>query len=177
MPAGARMASGAIAAALALLIAHNALGVAWPPVPPASWWEDYLYYVIEFAAVALCAARALTRNRDRGAWAAMTIALLAYSAGDFYTALAWGVNASNIPTPSPADAMYLSFYPAAYLAIGLLLRSRLRGLPASIWLDGLIGALAVAALGAAFALGPVLSNTNGAPLAVATNLAPPNASP
>ena len=31
---------GALAAGLALLFAHNALGMPWPPVLPASWWES-----------------------------------------------------------------------------------------------------------------------------------------
>jgi diguanylate cyclase (GGDEF)-like protein len=172
MPAGAKVATGAIMAALALLTAHNAVGVAWPAIPPASWWT-YLYNAIEFAAVGLCAARVLVRRRDRAAWAAVTVSLLLFSAGDLYYSVVFGANADSVPTPSPADAMYLSFYVAAYIGIGLLLRTRLRGLPAGVWLDGVIGALAVAAIGAAFVFGVVLSNTHGAPLAVATNLAYP----
>jgi diguanylate cyclase (GGDEF)-like protein len=172
MPAGARWAAVGIAAALALLAAHNALGLPWPPLVPDSWW-DWLYNAIELAAVGLCGARALTRRQDRAAWTAITAALLAYSAGDLYYSIAFGINADSAPTPSPADAMYLSFYPLSYLGIGLLLRRRLRGLPAGLWLDGLIGALALAAVGAQFLLGAVLSNTEGTPLAVATNLAYP----
>jgi two-component system, cell cycle response regulator len=171
-PAGVRVATGAVIAALVLLVAHNALGVPWPAFPPASWW-DYLYNVIEFAAVALCGSRALLRERDRGAWAAITLGLLLFSAGDLYYSLVFGTGADSVPTPSLADAMYLSFYPAAFLGIGLLLRSRIRGLQASTWLDGLIGAFAMAAVGAAFVFPAVLSNTHGAPLAVATNLAYP----
>ncbi len=169
---GAKWATGVIAAALVLLTAHNALGVAWPHLPPAAWW-GYLYNAIEFAAVALCGARVIVRRRDRAAWAAVTAGLLLFSAGDLYYSLAFGVNASSVPIPSPADGMYLGFYPAAYVGIGLLLRSRLRGLSAGLWLDGLIGALAAAAFGATFVFGAVLSNTHGAPWAVATNLAYP----
>jgi diguanylate cyclase (GGDEF)-like protein len=172
MPVGAKLATGAIVAALALLTAHNAAGLAWPGIAPASWWP-YLYNAIEFAAVGLCGARALVRRRDRAAWAAVTASLLLFSAGDLYYSAVFGASADSVPTPSPADAMYLSFYVAAYIGIGLLLRARLRGLPAGAWLDGLIGALAVAAVGAAFVFGAVLSNTHGAPLAVATNLAYP----
>jgi hypothetical protein len=141
MPAGAKLATGGIAAGLMLLTAHNALGVAWPAFAPASWWS-YLYNALEFAAVALCAARVLTRRRDRVAWAAVTVGLLLFSCGDLYYSLVFGANASFAPTPSPADGMYLSFYPASYIGIGLLLRRRMRGLPAGLWLDGLIAALA-----------------------------------
>jgi diguanylate cyclase (GGDEF)-like protein len=75
--------------------------------------------------------------------------------------------------PSFADAGYLLFYPAAYVGIGLLLRHRTGRLPTGVWIDGLIGALAVAAVGGALAFGTVLSDTRGAPLTVATNLAYP----
>jgi diguanylate cyclase (GGDEF)-like protein len=89
-----------------------------------------------------------------------------------YYTLAWG-DANVVPFPSFADALYLSFYPAVYLGIGLLLRSRVGRLPGGLWLDGMIGALAVAALGAALVFGAVLSATHGAALTVATNLAYP----
>ncbi len=172
MPVVAKVAAGGVIAALALLTAHNVFGVGWPAFPPAAWW-DYLYYAIEFGAVALIAARVLVRPRDRGAWTAITLGLLLFSAGDLYLALAFGANADSAPTPSLADALYLGCYPAIYVGIGLLLRNRVRGLPAGIWLDGLIGIFAVAAIGATFAFPAVLSNTHGAPLAVMTNLAYP----
>ena len=78
-----------------------------------------------------------------------------------------------VPIPSIADALYLSFYPAVYVGLGLLLRARVGRLPAGLWLDGVIGGLAVAALGAAVVFGEVLSATHGAALTVATNLAYP----
>jgi diguanylate cyclase (GGDEF)-like protein len=165
------LAIGALLAGLALLTAHNWLHVAWPPVLPSSWW-DWLYNAIEIAAVGLCGARAVARRRDRAAWSAVTIGLALFAAADMYYTLVWG-DASNVPFPSFADVLYLSFYPAVYVGIGLLLRSRVRRLPAGLWLDGLIGGLAVAALGAALVFGAVLSNTHGAALTVATNLAYP----
>ncbi len=171
MPRGVKLATAAVLAALGLLAAHNGLGLAYPALPPDSWW-DYLYNAIELAAAALCGARVILRRRDRAAWLAVTIGLVLFSAGDLYYSLVWG-DANSVPVPSPADAMYLGFYPAAYLGIGLLLRGRMRALPAALWLDGAIGGLAVAALGAAFAFGPVLTDTHGAPLTVATNLAYP----
>ncbi len=171
MPRGVKLATAAVLAAVGLLAAHDGLGVAYPSAPPASWW-DYLYNVIEFAAAALCGARVILRRPDRGAWLAITVGLLLFGAGDLYYSLVWG-DANSVPVPSPADAMYLGFYPAAYLGIGLLLRARMRELPGALWLDGITGGLAVAALGAAFVFGPVLSDTHGAPLTVATNLAYP----
>ncbi|MBV9804379.1 MAG: hypothetical protein JO130_14360, partial [Solirubrobacterales bacterium] len=112
------------------------------------------------------------RKRDRAGWLAVTLGLALFAAGDMYYSLVWG-DANSVPVPSTADALYLGFYPATYIGIGLLLRSRVGRLPAGLWLDGMIGGLAVAALGAAFAFGAVLSDTHGATLTVATNLAYP----
>ncbi|HZU39789.1 MAG TPA: diguanylate cyclase [Solirubrobacteraceae bacterium] len=172
MPAGVRMASGVVLAGLALLFAHNTFAVAWPPLPPASWW-DWLYNALEIAATILCALRVLLRRQSRWAWLAITLGLAMFSAGDLYYSLAWGPDANNVPFPSIADGLYLSFYPPVYLGILLLLRRRVGRLPAGVWLDGVIGALAIAALGAAFVFGAVLAQTHGAPLTVATNLAYP----
>jgi diguanylate cyclase (GGDEF)-like protein len=171
MPLAARLALGTLVVGLALLTAHNWLHVGYPPLFPASWW-DWLYNALEIAGAALCGARAVARRRDRAAWSAIAIGLAFYAAGDMYYSLVWG-DANSVPVPSMADALYLSFYPAIYLGLALLLRSRVGRLPSGLWLDGLIGALAVAALGAALMFGPVLSNTSGAVLTVATNLAYP----
>jgi diguanylate cyclase (GGDEF)-like protein len=171
MPRAVRLAVGALVAGLALLTAHNWLHVAWPPVLPSSWW-DWLYNALEIGAVGLCGARAVTRRRDRAAWLAVTIGMALFASADMYYTLVWG-DASTVPYPSFADALYLSFYPAVYVGIGLLLRSRVGRLPAGLWLDGVIGGLAVAALGATLVFGAVLSDTHGAVLTVATNLAYP----
>jgi two-component system, cell cycle response regulator len=171
MPRVVHFAIGVLIAGLALLTAHNWLHMAWPPVLPSSWW-DWLYNALELGAVALCGARAVVRRRNRAAWAAVTLGMASFAAADMYYVLVWG-DANTVPFPSLADALYLGFYPGVYVGIGLLLRSRVGRLPAGLWLDGLIGGLAVAALGAALVFGAVLSNTHGAMLTVATNLAYP----
>jgi diguanylate cyclase (GGDEF)-like protein len=171
MPFAVRISVGVLVAGLALLTAHDVLHVAWPAVLPASWW-DWLYNALEIGAAGLCGARAITRRRNRGAWAAVTIGMAFYAAGDMYYSLVFQ-NASNVPFPSIDDALYLSFYPGIYVGVVLLLRSRVGRLPAGVWLDGLIGGLAVAALGATLVFGAVLKDTHGAALTVATNLAYP----
>ena len=72
-----------------------------------------------------------------------------------------------------ADLLYLFFYPAAYVALLLLVRSRVSRFNRSVWLDGISVALAVGAVGAAFLLELALDHTEGTPLAVATNLSYP----
>ena len=61
----------------------------------------------------------------------------------------------------------------SYAALALLLRARMRTFQGNLWLDGLIAALAVAALGAAIVFDEVLSTTGGGSMMVATNLAYP----
>ena len=78
------------------------------------------------------------------------------------------------PYPSLSDALWLAFYPLSYAGVVLLLRSRVRSLPAGLWLDGVIAALGASALVAAVVLEPVLASAvEGAAAAVATNLAYP----
>jgi len=95
-----------------------------------------------------------------------------WTIGDIYYTVALQ-DLEEPPSPSWADVGYLLCYPAWYAGLILLARSRVRGFQASVWLDGLIGALVVAALGAAVLLPPILAATEGSPAAVATNLAYP----
>jgi diguanylate cyclase (GGDEF)-like protein len=77
------------------------------------------------------------------------------------------------PYPSIADFFYLGFYALSYVAVILLVRSNVRDFKRSLWLDGLIAGLAVAALGTAVLFQAVLDATDGTAAAVATNLAYP----
>ena len=124
------------------------------------------------AAAVLAAARALRSGRDRWAWLVLAAGLAVYEAANLY----WVVVVRLLypqPVPSWSDALYLLFYPAAYVCLFLLLRSRLSGLGLSVWLDGIICGLGAATLCAAFLVGPVLSTLGGSAVAIVTNLAYP----
>ena len=56
---------------------------------------------------------------------------------------------ANPPYPSVADAFYLAFYPACYVGLMLLVRSRLSEFGITLWFDGAMAAIASSALGAA----------------------------
>jgi diguanylate cyclase (GGDEF)-like protein len=79
----------------------------------------------------------------------------------------------SAPVPSPADALYLSYYPCVYVGLVLLVRRRFEHFAASTWMDGAIAAAATAALVAAFAVAPIAHASNGSVLSVATALAYP----
>ena len=134
--------------------------------------EDGVYTAVEVIAVGLCAARALRRRNDRAAWAFMTVALLAWTGGDLVWTV-WLDHVANPPTPSVADGLYLAMYPATYIAIMLLMRSRLRHAGAAQWLDGAVVGLTIAALGAALVFSTVLATSTGRFITVAVNVAYP----
>lgn len=123
-------------------------------------------------AAAICVDTARRRRGERLAWACFATALGTYAAGE----LAWNVLYAGTATPrypSLADAFWVAFYPASYVGLVLLVRRRIRGFQASLWLDGLVAALAVAALTAAVLSPSVLEATGGSPAAVATTIAYP----
>ena len=120
--------------------------------------DDWVYTTVELVAVAVCAARVIRRREDRAAWALMTLGLIAWTAGDLIWTL-WLDNVSNPPFPSLADVFYLSMYPAMYVALMLLMRSRLRNAGAAQWLDGGVVGLTVAAVAAALILDSVLATS------------------
>jgi diguanylate cyclase (GGDEF)-like protein len=128
--------------------------------------------VVLTAAAALCLVRARTAHRARGAWLAIAVAVAFYAAGNtYYSAVLYG--AADPPFPSPADAGWLAFYPVAYLCVGLIVRDSVLRFHASVWLDGLVVALAVAGAGAAVVVVPILAGADGPTAAVITTAAYP----
>src|SRR5262249_36475874 len=111
--------------------------------------------------------------RDRVAWIAMGAAVLAWGIGN----TVWTFTVAGLadpPYPSAADVGFLAFYPPAYVAIVLLLRSRIVEMRSSLWLDGVISGLAVGAVGTAVVFPAILGALDGAShAAVATNIAYP----
>ena len=134
-----------------------------------SKWGQNLVLV---AVIALCGLRAVRPAADRAAWVMLTAALLAWTAGNLYwTALLYDLE--EPPFPSPADAGWLMCFPLAYLCLGLLVRASVRRFHASMWLDGLVGALAVGGLGTAYVVARILEDAEGSSATVLVNAAYP----
>ena len=77
------------------------------------------------------------------------------------------------PVPSPADVLWISFYLFAYTGIGLLIRERAGRMRVTVWIDGVIASLAVAALVAAVVFQAVLDSIGGTPISTAFDLSYP----
>ena len=160
----------AMVATLALMAIDFTIGLPLPAlVRPVWYWQ---YAALEFSAGVVCGLRAVSERRERLAWAVMALGILSYACADLY----WDVVLSHlqsIPYPSYADALYLAFYPAAYVGLALLLRTRGGRFPASVWLDGAIGAIGLGAVVGALVFPVVLDTTGGDAVTVATNISYP----
>lgn len=160
--------------ALCLLVAftaHAVVGVGGHGAD--ALFNTWIYNALMLTSAAACLLRAALVRRERLAWTLLGAGLLLYTGGEIYYAAELAGEAS-VPIPSPADGGYLAFYPLAYAALVALLRVRIGAFPVARWLDGAIVGSAVAALAAAFALGPIVaSSSEGQTLAVTTNLAYP----
>jgi len=132
-------------------------------------WLNNLAYAV---APVVCFVRSRRSSHLRASWTILGIGLLLYGGGNVY----WTILIRPLdpePFPSVADALWLSFYPCAFAALILLLRKHTEKFTLSLWLDGIVGGLATAALAAAAMLKPVLATSGGSAAAVATTTAYP----
>src|SRR5581483_2673756 len=132
----------------------------------------WLYNGLVIVAGVVCAARGITGSRERAAWVLVGAAVVSWGVGNTIWTFAY-VSLPSPPYPSIADGFWLALYPPVYVALLLLLRSRIGTVRRSVWLDGVIASLAVAAIGTAVVFQAVLDATSGSKTAIATNLAYP----
>jgi diguanylate cyclase (GGDEF)-like protein len=136
------------------------------------FFDDYVYTALIVAAGLICVARGVAVREERAAWLVMGGGLMAWAAGE----VTWSIMVAsdpNPPYPSVADVLYLAWYPASYVALLLLARSRTDSFRTSLWLDGGIAALTVAALIATLAFEPIVDATGGTTAQIAVNMAYP----
>ena len=132
----------------------------------------WAYDAIVLGAATAVLIRAAQVETERMAWLGLGIGMLLWALGQTYYSVVL-YYADPAPFPSPSDALFLAFYPFTYFALVRLLRSRAHRVDSFAWVDGLIGALAVAALTAAAIFPPVLEALGGEALGVAVSLAYP----
>lgn len=143
---------------LALYAAHSITGLGGHGLD--KLFEDWVFNGLLLASAALCLMRAAWSPVERRAWLALGIGLGCWAAGEIlFTVDPGQVTEGSFPAPS--DFLWLVFYPASFVTLGLLVRARVRVFYASLWLDGIVGALAIAALASQFVLPPIVGATGG----------------
>ena len=131
--------------------------------------DSWLYAGLSLSAAGLVTARAFRVAAERWAWLLIAAGMALSALGDIAYAL-WVPQGAS---PSVADPMYLAFYPLAYAGLLLLIRIRLKHVPAAIMLDAVVAGLAVAAVAVALASGPIAAAVKGSPATVLVGLAYP----
>jgi two-component system cell cycle response regulator len=160
LPRGTLMTLRAVqAVALAGLAAYAAqAAVAVCGSAADDFFETYIYTGLIAVAAMLCFGRALRVREERTAWLVMGSGLFCWAAAEVYYS-AFLENLTSEPAfPSGADFLWLAFYPCCYVSLVLLVRERMREFRGSLWLDGIIGAVALAALAAAVVYPAIAGN-------------------
>jgi signal transduction histidine kinase len=151
----AALPAGAVALA-GLHIARVALG------PAGSWHGSGLDRRLYAVAVMLCGLAAIGRaaadREDRAAWSLLGIGLAGYGAVAVAAAPRLHHGLASF-TPSAA-VMWFSFYPFAVACVVLLARNRADRFDAGLVVDGLIGGVTLAAVGAEIGLRPLLAHNH-----------------
>ncbi len=140
------------ATSVSVLIAFS-LGVLQPGVRPGVQW---IPISVMFAASLSCALRASVDRDSRQAWCMWSLAIAVWGIGATVDALELGVES----TTTFGDVCRVAFYPLAYLGLVQLVRGRITRFASALWLDGLIGAAAVGAVGTGVVLQPALDTAN-----------------
>jgi two-component system cell cycle response regulator len=123
-------------------------------------------------AAVVCGLNACARRRERAAWMLIGLGLLLWGFGiAYFTIFQWDLTV--VPTPSPADAFWLAVYLPWYAGLIMLFRARMGKIDWRLAMDGVIGALGMAAIAAAVVFDAVLHSAEGSPVAVLTNLTYP----
>jgi two-component system, cell cycle response regulator len=134
--------------------------------------SDSLSFAIELGALSVVVGRVVLVSRERAAWAAFALALACWLTADTISTF-WLAHLSNPPHPSVADGFYLAAYTAEYVGLILLLRARVRDCLTVMWLDGFVGGLALAAVGAGLVFPAIVHGATGSTTAIAVTLAYP----
>ncbi|WP_239377682.1 bifunctional diguanylate cyclase/phosphodiesterase [Frankia sp. Cj5] len=116
--------------------------------------DRWLGNCFSLAAGVMCLVRANLVRGERAAWVTIGVGLLCYGAGTIYFTTRVADRNPQL-SPSLADAGWLLFYIATYVAVILLMRKRVSRFHPSVWLDALVGALGVAALASGLAVGAI----------------------
>jgi diguanylate cyclase (GGDEF)-like protein len=162
-----RIARTLLALLAAALVAYGAFLIFNLGEPVPHFW-DILYSGLEFLATGICLLRALSVREERRGWLLLGIGMAWFALGDVY----WTLNRDLTP-PTIGDIGYLLFYPFAYGALVVLIRAREDRFTPGLWLEGCIGAFAVAGIGAALLQKKIQTSTGGSATTVIASIGYP----
>ncbi|HEX4010659.1 MAG TPA: EAL domain-containing protein [Solirubrobacteraceae bacterium] len=126
----------------------------------------------ELVAGVLCIAGGSRRRPRSVVSVVLGAAIICWSLGDTVFTIE-SLGGATAPSPSLADAFYLSFFPLSYIAVFVMVRGETRRLSSPNWLDGAVAGLGAGAVCAAFGFSMVLRTTHESVLGTAVNLAYP----
>ena len=141
--------------------------------PGYSWWMDGILQNLALGAVVgLCLVRIRPSCPDRIAWQVSAVGLASFALAKPY--YLWFVRPLDpMPAPSASDALWWGFYPCVFVALLLLVRSRVGRLPLSLVLDGVVVGLGAATVVAAVVLPTVVAQLGGSFAQTVTNMVYP----
>jgi diguanylate cyclase (GGDEF)-like protein len=169
--AAVRLTRAAVSVAVVAYIVSLIPG-ARPHAGFSTFWDVGLNVTVLAGCALVCALRARAVRTDRVAWAGIGIGLACYAGGTlFYYAVL--NHRAEIPYPSLSDGLWLLIYPFAIVGVGLLIRARMAGSVASMWLDGLVSGLGLASLSASFIFPRLTAEVGGSTASIVTNFAYP----
>ncbi len=154
-PVAIKVGFGALLLLVLLDFGHGALGIGRSSD---RLFDVWLYDAVMVGCAAICLARAGLIADTRLPWLILGLGVACDAAGEILSSI------SETLAPTVQDGLYLCLYLGAYVAIVLLGRRRVQHFRASMWLDGITGALAIATLGTAAVFAPVLMATHGGSL-------------
>jgi diguanylate cyclase (GGDEF)-like protein len=137
-----------------------------------AWFTSYVSPLVYLPIAALFVLRACKLTGARMPWMLIGLAYMSWAAASLGYNVSLGTG-HRPAIPSFADAGWLVFYPVMFFAFVAMIRARHVRLSGRAWLDGLIGALALAALISTFLVEPLEAAGAGDPRVVATLLAYP----
>ncbi len=146
------------------------------PRPDGDVWDAFydlgLYNAVFGGAALVCLLAARRSDTDRLAWGALGAAVVISLVGNVvYTLVVAPMDEK--PFPSAADVFYLGYFLPLYVALVALIRGRVARFHASMWLDGVVGALGAGAVSVAIMISPAIEIAEGDTAAVVTGLAYP----
>jgi diguanylate cyclase (GGDEF)-like protein len=151
--------------ALLACVAHDSLAL-WSGTAV----RDIAFSVVFIVAAALCLARAGWSDQERIVWLTIGAGVCLYAGGWMVDFLVYG---GDGPSPSVCDVFWLGAYLALYPGVVMLGRERFARRGLGMWLDGLLGGLAVGAAAAATALQASLAHLDAGASAAFTAAAYP----